>query len=327
MRKTLRRITAATIAAMALLGNTLPVSALINYNDLPYYCWNNSPNLYEDGIVCVSSENDPLIGYAVEEPITSDVFFRTYMENVTAEVLGLPEGTVIERTESFDFFNLKNSYLYDDENFYHISKWGVNDEIIDTLVANEQVEAVVSETFNSFSANDTLAIRIVSEKATDITPDDFKGMMVEKVVHMADNEFMPSPNECYVHLSAKAFDNGIDYNVLYDYILNDFAIEYTSAECGSYSIDGEGLYCVASIAPHRYVYTTLKGDITAAEDTDGDFTITLNDATSVLQSYAENAVADEPAFNEIHDVNGDGKVDIDDATVILDKYAKDAAGL
>lgn len=328
MRKTLRRITAAAIAVMSLFGNALTASALLNYSDLPYYCWNDTPNLYEDGIVCVSSEKDPLIGYVVQKPITSGVFFRTDMENVTAEALGLPEGTEIEHPDSYDFFNLKSSYLYSDESFYQISDWGVDAEIIDALVANEEIETVVTETFNYFSATTTLAICIVSENATEITPDDFEGMMVEKVVHMADNEFVKDPNICYVHLSAEAFDNGVDYNVLYDYILNDFDIEYTSAECGSYQIDSEDIYWELEIVPHRCVYTTLKGEFTAAsEDANGDYAITLDDAVTVLQSYADNAVASEPVYNESHDANADGTVDLDDAVAVLSRYAADAVGL
>lgn len=328
MTKTLRRITAAAIAVMALFGNTLTASAYLDYEDLPYYSWRDTPWIYSTDDMCISLESNPLKGFISFKPITSDVFFRTDMENVTAEALGLPEGTEIKHPESYDFFNLKSSYLYGDESFYQISDWGVDAEIIDALVANEQIETVVTETFNWFSSSDTLAICIVSEQAAELTPDDFEGMMVERVVHMADNEFMPSPNICYVHLSAEAFDNGIDYNVLYDYILNDMDIEYTSVECGSYEIDGAGMYLTVEIAPHRYVYTTLKGEFTAAaEDANGDYSITLDDAVTVLQSYADNAVASEPAYNESHDANADGTVDLDDAVQILTRYANDAVGL
>lgn len=328
MTKTKKGIIGITVALSMVLSHALTASAYLDYNDLPYYSWRDTPWIYSTDDMCISLESNPLKGFISFKPITSGIFFRTDMENVTAEALGLPEGTEIVRPENYDFFNLKSSYLYGDESFYHISKWGVDAEIIDALVANEQIETVVTETFNWFSSSDTLAICIVSEQAAELTPDDFEGMMVEKVVHMADNEFMPNSNICYVHLSAEAFDNGVDYNVLYDYILNDMDIEYTSVECGSYEIDGAGLYLTVEIAPHRYVYTTLKGEFTAAaEDANGDYSITLDDAVTVLQSYASNAVASEPVYNESHDTNGDGSVDLDDAVQILTRYANDAVGL
>lgn len=323
MTKTKKGIIGITVALSMILSHALAASA---YYGIPDYQWTDTPELFGEGITFVSNEDNPLEGFVSRAPYVSGVFFKTDMENVTAEMLGLPEDTKIERPGSYDFYNMKNSYIYGDESYYMIP-YGLDDEIINTLVSNDEVDAVVTETCNWFSAAGTLAICIVSEQASELTPDDFDGMMVEKVVHMADNEFMPSPNICYVHLSAEAFENGIDYNVLYDYILNDMDIEYTKIDCEAYEIDSEGLYLIIEIAPHKYAYTLHKGDMTAAEDANGDYSITLDDAVTVLQSYASNAVASEPVYNESHDANGDGTVDLDDAVQILTRYANDAVGL
>ena len=70
-------------------------------------------------------------------------------------------------------------------------------------------------------------------------------------------------------------------------------------------------------------------------DINGDSELTVSDATTVLQMYAENAAgvkqvnADDGDENitDKADVNMDGKIGVDDATLILKAYAMNAAGL
>lgn len=60
---------------------------------------------------------------------------------------------------------------------------------------------------------------------------------------------------------------------------------------------------------------------------------TIEHATAILTTYAENAVrssTDMPLLKSTYmgdDINGDGVVDIADATAVLEQYAKNAAGL
>lgn len=69
----------------------------------------------------------------------------------------------------------------------------------------------------------------------------------------------------------------------------------------------------------------LKGDI------DNDGSINIADATSILSSYALNAVGLDPGLTDAQkqaaDVDADGKITISDATYVLSYYARNASGL
>lgn len=299
-----------------------------SYNDIPYYQWTDTPALFGEDIIFVSDEDNPLKGFITREPVVSKVFFRTEMETVNAETLGLPEGTEIIKPN--DFYGELNSYVNTRDGYYCVKGYNFGSDVIDTLTANSDVDCVVTETINFFTPQGTLGVYFTTEYEAELTPEDFEGMMVASVENSAYNEETGTQSH-HVFLSEEAFANGIDYNVLYNYISTDTELNAAKTEHFFYNYreeyDGKVLYSNIALAPHKYAYTSLKGSIYAAEDVDSDLYITITDATQTLTHYAENAVTDVPEYKSQFDVNADGTADISDATMILTAYADNAAGM
>ncbi|MBQ8724754.1 MAG: hypothetical protein IJY74_03675 [Oscillospiraceae bacterium] len=328
MKKTTRRIIASTLAVSALFTQAFTVSAYNSYNDIPYYQWTDSPKYFGETEVYVSDVDDPLEGFIAKAPHISRVYFRTDMENVTAEALGLPEGTEIAKANSF--FGEYDSYVNKRDGYYMIGVYNIGSDIVDVLAANPDVDSVVTETFNSFTPTGTLGVYFTTDYEAVLTPEDFEGMMVAVVESSAYSE-EAGVQYHHVFLSEEAFANGVDYNILYDYVCNNTDLNAAKTERFFYNTreeyDGKILYTSIALAPHKYAYTSIKGSIYAAEDVDSDLYITITDAVQTLQHYAENAVSDVPEYNAQFDVNADGAADISDATLILTAYAEAAAGL
>ena len=328
MKKTTRRIIAFTLAVSALFTQAFTASAYNSYNDIPYYQWTDTPALFGEDIIFVSDEDNPLKGFITREPVVSKVFFRTEMETVNAETLGLPEGTEIIKPN--DFYGELNSYVNTRDGYYCVKGYNFGSDVIDTLTANSDVDCVVTETINFFTPQGTLGVYFTTEYEAELTPEDFEGMMVASVENSAYNEETGTQSH-HVFLSEEAFANGIDYNVLYNYISTDTELNAAKTEHFFYNYreeyDGQILYSNITLAPHKFAYTALKGSIYAAEDVDSDLYITITDATQTLTHYAENAVTDVPEYKSQFDVNADGTADISDATMILTAYAENAAGM
>ena len=328
MKKTTRRIIAFTLAVSALFTQAFTASAYNSYNDIPYYQWTDTPKYFGETDVYVSDVDDPLEGFIANAPYVSRVYFRTDLENVTAEELGLPEGTEITNANSF--FGESDSYVNKRNGYYMIREYNIGSDVIDTLTANSDVDCVVTETINFFTPQGTLGVYFTKDYEAELTPEDFEGMMVASVENSTYNEETGTQSH-HVFLSEEAFANDIDYNVLYDYICNNTELNAKYAERffynSVYEENGQKVYSCIELAPHKFAYTSLKGSIYAAEDVDSDLYITITDATQTLTHYAENAVTDVPEYKSQFDVNADGTADISDATMILTAYADNAAGM
>ena len=327
MKKATGRIIAAVSAVSMMLSQAVTASA---YSQIPMYQWTDSPKLLTETTAFVSDVENPLEGFIANTPYISAYFFKTDMENVTAEALGLPEDTEISRPSKGSFYDMESSYIYTDDSYYMIKGYRLDEAWSSILTENTEIDAVAAETMNPFTTQGTLGVYFTTDYEAELTPEDFPDMMVASVDnHSYDAE--SGTQYHYVFLSAEAFENGVDYNVLYDYIADNTDITPVETRrlvynhCVEY--EGEMQYYTNEIAPHRYAYTMHKGSIFAAEDVDSDLTISISDATITLQRYAENAVSATPEYHAQYDVYVDGKADISDATEILFAYTEAAAGL
>lgn len=328
MKKTTRRIIAFTLAVSALFTQAFTASAYNSYSDIPNYQWTDTPKYFGETDVAVSLADDPLQGFMSYSPYVSELFFHTDMENVTAAALGLPEGT--ELVKPSNFYGELNTYVNSRSGYYSIKGTNFGSDIINALVENPDVDCVVTETLNWYTAVGNLGVSFTTDYEAEFVPEDFKDMMAASVHNDAYDEESGMQTH-YVFLSEEAFANGIDYNVLYDYINTDVELSAANTERffynNCYEYEGNMMFEAVEIAPHKFAYTALKGSIYAAEDVDSDLYITITDATQTLTYYAENAVTDVPEYKSQFDVNADGTADISDATMILTAYAENAAGM
>ena len=320
MKRTMKGLLAVCTSITMLWGSTISVFAFDPLS-LPMYQWVEVPTVYEDGEY-VSDEDDPLMG-TVSYGTTGDTFvIRTDLEEVTAEVLGLPETAEILEVSSLHMFQaLKASYIYS-QNYYWVKADGAGQACKELLMENPDVDVVVQEYRTNYMAHGRLGVMIYTTEDAELTVEDFPDLMVEEVDNLQGKAHA-------VFLYEEAFENGIDYNVLYEAIESDMelGISKLSRICTQYG--REGGYAHIEIVPNRYEYVLQKGEMVSAGDMDEDLVYEIEDATEILTLYAQYGAGLLPDDADLSkaDYNQDGTVDIADATEVLTRYARVGAGL